>query len=138
MKCVRKQMRRATLLKNSTNKGDGVEIKYTKNAFLHIKASESTDWITCLDSRPVCQLIEVERGRGELVWEYLFVCDTGGTVVLWAHSGHILVLIVSLQNQSFFRIVKNKDDIKHTSLPCSLGPGQHCCCARHVTMCSAT
>ncbi len=34
--------------------------------------------------------------------------------------------------------MKNNDDIKCTALPYSLGPGQHCCCARHVTMCSAT
>jgi hypothetical protein len=34
-------MRRATKLKNGTNKGDYVEIKYMENPFLHIKATES-------------------------------------------------------------------------------------------------
>jgi hypothetical protein len=40
-RCVRKQMRRATKLKNGTNYGDYVETKYMENPFLHIKASQS-------------------------------------------------------------------------------------------------
>ncbi len=40
-RCVRKQMRRAILLKNGSNQGDYVKIKYMENPFLHLKASES-------------------------------------------------------------------------------------------------
>jgi hypothetical protein len=39
--CVRKQMRSASQLKNSKKLRDCVEINYTENSFLHIKASES-------------------------------------------------------------------------------------------------
>ncbi len=54
--------------------------------------------VYCLPLVDVCQLIEVDRGRGELVWEYLFICDSGGTVVLSDTSARLIVIIVLQKN----------------------------------------